>query len=88
MPPKKDTRTNEEKINDLLKEYKEINKKQFGQIEPKDTVKYAVDGQLRYGGVVLKADKQYILLKNFAKKVSWSVDLTQPNLRVFLKKKK
>jgi len=59
MPPKKDTRTNDEKINDLLKEYKEINKKQFGQIEPKDSVIYAVDGELRYGGVVLKTDNTY-----------------------------
>lgn len=86
MPPKKkDTRTEEQKIQDLLKEYTEIPKTQRKKIEPKDFVRYVADGQLKYGGVVIKIDDEYIVLKNFARNFSWSVDLKQPNLRLFKK---
>jgi len=52
--------------------------------------KYAVDGDLRHGGHVIqtKLDEGYILLRNFKKKFSWRLYLTQLKLKVYKFNKK
>jgi hypothetical protein len=87
--PRTNPENEQQRIERLLENYKEISKRQYGKIEPMDSVRYAVNDELRYGGVVVKRDpgNTFLVLKNFAKHFTWSVDLTQPKLRVFWKKR-
>ena len=87
MPPKTETHTEDEKIKELLLTYTELKPRQFKNIKVKDYVRYVIDGQLRQGGMVVKVDIGYVVLKSLGRNISWSVDLTQPNLRMFLKNK-
>lgn len=85
MPPTK--KTEDEKIQELLKEYTELTKRQYTGIQPKDYVRYAINGELRYGGMVTHVKEDHLVLRNFAKRYSWTVDLKQPDLRLFVKKR-
>lgn len=76
-----------DKIQELLKEYTELTKRQFTSIEPKDYVRYAINDELRYGGMVTHVKDDHLVLRNFAKRYSWTLDLKQPNLRLFRKKR-
>jgi hypothetical protein len=72
-----------EKIAELLCGYKEIRK--YSKIQWMDRVRYAVNNELRYGGVVIKKEPEYLVLKNFASNFTWVLNLKQPKLRIFWK---
>lgn len=77
-----------ERIERLLQDYKELSMRHVQtKIQVMDSIRYAVDNELRYGGVVVHKEPEYLVLKNFAKQFTWRLDLTQPNLRVFWKKR-
>lgn len=74
-------------IAELLDGYKEIRK--VSKIQVFDRIRYAVDNELRYGGVVVqKKEPDYLVLKNFARNFTWVLKLKQPKLRIFWKPKK
>ena len=80
--------TDAERIERLLENYKEISRRRVGdKIQVMDSIRYSVDNELRYGGVVVHKEPDHLVLKNFAKQFTWKVDLTQPNLRIFWKKR-
>ena len=69
----------------VLDHFKRVLRRDFGKIQRRDLIKYAVDGELRHGGHVIqnKMDEGYILLRNFKKKVSWRLNMTQRKLTVY-----
>lgn len=73
---------------DKLKGFKDTNVSKGNTIQVGDFVKYFVDNELRYGGYVkFNGYPKYIVLANYKKNVSWSVQYTQPTLKLFVKTK-
>tara|TARA_Y100000389_G_scaffold164614_1_gene168438 strand:- start:36731 stop:37006 length:276 start_codon:yes stop_codon:yes gene_type:complete len=72
-----------------LKGFKEIQKTKYANIPLGSYVRYFKNGELRYGGF-LKVMKypDYMVLFNYKKKVSWSVQFKDPSLHVWVKKLK
>eukprot|EP00976_Prorocentrum_cordatum_P022815 466198-Prorocentrum_minimum.AAC.29 len=74
------------KVNRLegFKELKQV--KQWSHLQQGDFVRYFVDCEMRHGGhVKYNSFPDYIVLVNYARRVSWSVNLKQPNLRLWVK---
>jgi len=70
----------------LLEGYKEYKPSQWKKIKTGDYVRYVVDKELKKGGHVKFASyPDYIVLINYVKKVSWSVQLKQPDLHLWVK---
>ena len=69
----------------VLDHFQRVLRRDFRKIQRGDLIKYAVDGELRHGGHVIqnKMDEGYILLRNFKKKYSWRVIMTQRKLTVY-----
>lgn len=73
---------------ELLKGFKEVRPAKFKNIQVGDRVRYIVDKELRKGGVVKFVKyPDYIVLTNYSKGVSWSVQLKQPSLHLWIKTK-
>lgn len=74
------------KTPDILKGFKEVKPTKYHKIPPGSYIKYFKDGALRYGGF-LKIMKfpDYMVLVNFQKKVSWSVQFKDPSLHVWVR---
>jgi hypothetical protein len=74
----------------VLDNFERVVRRDFVKIQRGDLIKYAVDGDLRHGGHVIqtKLDEGYILLRNFKKKFSWRLYLTQLKLKVYKFNKK
>lgn len=88
MPPKPEApvATPEKKVNRLegFKELKQV--KQWSHLQQGDFVRYFVGCEMRHGGhVKYNSFPDYIVLVNYARRVSWSVNLKQPNLRLWVK---
>jgi hypothetical protein len=56
-------------------------------ISPGDSIRYFVNNEFRYGGVV-KINKypNYLVLLNPGKNISWSLQLNNPTLIIYIKK--
>jgi|AntRauMFilla1563_2_1112583.scaffolds.fasta_scaffold49729_1 hypothetical protein len=74
----------------VLDNFQRVIRRDFVKIQRGDLIKYSVDGDLRHGGHVIqtKLDEGYILLRNFKKKFSWRLYLTQLKLKVYKFNKK
>ena len=84
---KKQTNFTRKDIDDKLKDYKEIVKKDLGKILPGDSIRYFTNNEFRGGGVV-KINKfpEYIVLLNVIKNVTWCMQIkSDPTLKVFVK---
>ena len=70
----------------VLQGFKEIPKTKYANIPLGSYVRYFKSGELRYGGF-LKVMKQpdYMILFNYNKKVSWSVQFKDPSLHVWVR---
>jgi hypothetical protein len=71
---------------DILKGFKEVKPKKYDTIPIGSYVRYFKDGSLKYGGFLkLMRHPDYMVLINFQKKVSWSVQFKDPSLRVWVR---
>lgn len=79
---------NKEQIEERLKGYKKLPNKQYSSIQSGDKIRYSTNGQFKMGGVVkLVKFPQYLVCMNVIKNVSWSVQLTDPTLIIWIKTK-
>lgn len=75
-------------IKSQLVGFEEVKMKNVPSIQIGDFMKYFVNNELKYGGTVkLNKYDKYIVLANYAKRVTWCVQLTEPGLRIFIKRK-
>ena len=75
-------------IKSQLVGFDEVKMKNVPTIQKGDFMKYFANNELKYGGIVkLNNYDKYIVLANYAKRVTWCVQLNTPGLRIFVKKK-
>ena len=68
--------------------FKEIKGNQIKKIKVGDLIRYFSNQQFRMGGLVKFVKyPDYIVLANYSKNVTWSVQLKQPFLRLWIKTK-
>jgi hypothetical protein len=73
---------------DVLKGFKEIKPLKYEKIPLGSYVRYFKDGVLRYGGFLkVMRHPKYMVLINYNKKVSWSVQFKDPSLHVWVRSK-
>lgn len=78
----------EKKIDEKLKGYVRLKNKDFNTIVPGDYIRYSIDNEFRGGGrVKLVKYPAYLICMNVIKNVSWSVQLKDPTLIVWVKTK-
>jgi hypothetical protein len=71
-----------------LKGFKLLNDKSYKRIKNGDFIKYFVDTEFKHGGFVKHVGyPDYIVLINYSRKFSWSVQLKNPDLRLWIKPK-
>ena len=71
---------------ELLKGFKEVKPLKYSKIPIGSYVRYFKDGSLKYGGFLkLMKFPDYMVLINFKKKVSWSVQFKDPSLCVWVR---
>lgn len=71
-----------------LKEFKRVRADKICELKVGDLVKYSVNKELRHGGMIHKnMFPKYLVLANYQKKVTWSVQLTEPTLVLYVKTK-
>jgi hypothetical protein len=70
----------------LLDGFKEVKPTKYASIPIGVYVRYFKDGELRYGGFLkVMSHPDYMVLYNNRKKVSWSVQLKDPSLHVWIR---
>lgn len=68
--------------------FKEIKGNQIKKIKVGDLIRYFANQEFRMGGLVKFVKyPDYIVLANYAKNITWSVQLKQPYLRLWIKTK-
>ena len=68
--------------------FKELKANQLKKINVGDLIRYFSNQEFRMGGLVKFVKyPDYIVLANYSKNVTWSVQLKQPFLRVWIKTK-
>jgi hypothetical protein len=73
-------------IQNKLIGYDMLDNKKFNTIKPGDYVRYSIENQFRGGGrVKLVKFPKYFICLNVIKHVSWSVQLTNPTLIIWIK---
>lgn len=71
-----------------LKDFKRVRADKICELKMGDLVKYSVNKELRHGGMVHKnMFPKYLVLANYQKQVTWSVQLTEPTLVLYVKTK-
>lgn len=71
-----------------LKSFKLMSVKSYNKIKNGDSIKYFVGTQFKHGGIVKHVGyPDYIVLVNWSRKLSWSVQLKNPDLQIWIKKK-
>lgn len=69
-----------------LEGFTELKPSKWITLKVGDFVRYVVGREVKKGGMVKYVGyPEYIVLTNYATKVSWSVQLKQPELRIFVK---
>lgn len=70
----------------LLEGFHEIKPSKWNTLKTGDFVRYMVDREIKKGGFVKYVGfPNYLVLTNYAVKASWSVQLKQPELRIWIK---
>ena len=73
----------------VLTDFKKVRLDKIKDLQVGDLIKYSVNRELRHGGKLHKnMFPKYIVLANYQKKVTWSVQLTEPSLILYVKTKK
>lgn len=81
---KKGTTTTNKK--NLLEGFHELKPSKWITLKVGDFVRYIVGREIKKGGMVKYVGyPDYLVLTNYATKVSWSVQLKQPELRIWVK---
>jgi hypothetical protein len=76
------------KIKKKLEGYIKLKNKDFVTIQPGDLIRYSVNNEFRGGGrVKLIKFPKYIVCMNVIKKLSWSIQMTDPTLVIWIKTK-
>lgn len=71
-----------------LVNFKELKANQIKKIKVGDLIRYFSNQEFRMGGLVKFVKyPDYIVLANYSKNVTWSVQLKQPFLRLWIKTK-
>lgn len=74
------------KIDEKLKDYKEMKPEKWKDIEINDRMRYFSSGTFKSGGRVKRnAYPDYIVLANDMKSLSWCVQLKDPTLKIYIK---
>lgn len=72
-----------------MTDFKKVRLDKIKDLQVGDLIKYSVNRELRHGGKLHKnMFPKYIVLANYQKKVTWSVQLTEPSLILYVKTKK
>lgn len=70
----------------LLEGFHELRPTKWSTLKVGDFVRYTVNREIKKGGFVKYVGyPNYIVLTNYAVKASWSVQLKQPELRLWIK---
>lgn len=78
----------DKKIKDKLEGYKKLPNKDFCNLKPGDNIRYSINSEFRGGGTIkLVKFPTYLVCLNVIKNISWSVQLTDPTLIVWVKTK-
>lgn len=79
---------NEEKIKEKLKGYKLLPLAKLKDINPGDDIRYMTNNAFKSGGRI-KSNKfpDYLVCMNVFKNVSWCIQIKDPTLKVWIKKK-
>jgi hypothetical protein len=74
------------KKSNLLEGFHELKPSKWITLKVGDFVRYVVGREIKKGGMVKYVGyPDYLVLVNYSTKVSWSVQLKQPELRLFVK---
>lgn len=78
----------EEQIKEKLKGYKVLPLSKIKDIQPGDDIRYMTNNAFKSGGRI-KANKfpEYLVCLNVFKNITWCVQLKDPTLKVWIKKK-
>ena len=78
----------QKKIEQKLEGYKRLKSNQFKTLAPGDNIRYSINGEFRGGGKVkLVKFPDYLICMNVIKNVSWSVQLKDPTIMIWVKTK-
>ena len=71
-----------------LENYTLVKNTNFKNVSGGDFIRYFVDGKFRMGGVCMQNNfPKYIVLKNISNNITWCVQLGNPTLKLYVKKK-
>ena len=75
-------------IEQKLEGYKRLKNNQIKSLEPGDNIRYSINGEFRGGGKVKMVKfPTYLICMNVIKNVSWSVQLKDPTIMIWVKTK-
>ena len=78
----------QKKIDQKLEGYNRLKSNQFKTLAPGDNIRYSINGEFRGGGKVkLVKFPDYLICMNVIKNVSWSVQLKDPTIMIWVKTK-
>jgi hypothetical protein len=73
---------------DILTGFDKVKMNKIEKLKPGDLIKYRVDKVLKHGGLLSKnMYPNYLVLVNYAKHVTWCVQLSNPTLILYVKSK-
>jgi hypothetical protein len=73
---------------DKLKGFKKVKQSEICNIKAGDFIKYSVDKKLRNGGLMHQNHHpKYLVLANYRIPTTWCVQLNEPSLKLYIKKK-
>lgn len=71
-----------------LKGFKKVKPTELCNIQSGDFIKYSVNNKLRNGGLVHQNHHpKYLVLANYRIPTTWCVQLNEPSLKLYIKKK-
>jgi hypothetical protein len=75
-------------MTDILNGFEKVRMNKIAKLRPGDLIKYRVDKELKHGGLLSKnMYPNYLVLANYAKHVTWCVQLSNPTLILYVKPK-
>lgn len=78
----------QKKIDQKLEGYKRLRSNQFKTLVSGDNIRYSINGEFRGGGKVKMVKfPDYLICMNVIKNVSWSVQLKDPTIMIWVKTK-
>ena len=72
----------------VLKDFKKVRPDRISSLKNGDLIKYSVENELRHGGLLHRnMYPKYLVLANYQKHATWSVQLSEPTLVLYVKLK-